>query len=301
MEKKMISLSVYLLITWCILQPIMAQKDSMHAIEKIPVGKYTGPEDMAFDKAGNVYMGVENGIILKYLPSSGTIIEFAHNLGRPLGMKFDDKGNLYVCDAVKGLLVIDSSGNISDPGLCYHDKPILFTDGIDIDAKGNIFFTEASCKYPFSRILDDWGQPNGRVFKYNPETARLTLLADSLCFANGIALYPDEKALLVSESSCNRVTRISLSKRPGRHKKTFLKDLPGPPDGIAIDAGKTCRIAIYDGDLIVIKPEGTRSVISIKPFMPKFTSVHVSNNRLYLGNIGSDFFGIISLGNQSLQ
>jgi sugar lactone lactonase YvrE len=273
----------------------LSQTISNPDFRKISIAPYSGPEDMVMDQYGNIYTGVENGMIIKKTILTDSLSVFAKGLGRPLGLCFDDQGNLWVCDAVTGLLKIDSLGNITDPGLRYGGISILFTDGLDIDAQGYIYFTEASCKYSFFQIGDDWGQPNGRVYRYHPGSGEVILLADSLCFANGIALAPDEKSLVVCESSCNRVTRISISEDTWGEKSNLLKDLPGPPDGIMTDTDYTHWIAFFDGDLYSLLPDGTVNIVSVKPYMSKFTSARIYNNSVYLGNLDSDFFGKVIL------
>jgi len=76
-----------------------------------PRGKINGPEEVAVDEKGRLYFGTPAGTISRLL-SDGVIETFATTGGRPLGMKFDPKGNLIVTDAYKGLLFVDPQGVI---------------------------------------------------------------------------------------------------------------------------------------------------------------------------------------------
>ncbi len=63
------------------------------------------------DSQGRVYGGTQDGKIMRLLPD-GQLEVFAETKGRPLGLQFDKKENLIVCDAYKGLLSIDPQGKI---------------------------------------------------------------------------------------------------------------------------------------------------------------------------------------------
>jgi sugar lactone lactonase YvrE len=55
--------------------------------------------------------------------------------------------------------------------------------------------------------------PFGKVFEFNKKTKELSLLADGMYFANGIAfqMYNGQETVLVSETNRFRLTRIYVS------------------------------------------------------------------------------------------
>ena len=69
-------------------------------------------EDVDVDTQGRIYGGDSKGRIIRLDPQSGESEVFADTKGRPLGLDFDRVGNLVVADAEKGLLRIDSSGQV---------------------------------------------------------------------------------------------------------------------------------------------------------------------------------------------
>ena len=77
---------------------------------------------------------------------------------------------------------------------------------------------------------------HGRLLRYEPTADETTVLADGLQFANGVAVGPDERYVLVNETG--RLPRSSGygskgSRVPGR-TEVFIDNLPGLPDGISL-------------------------------------------------------------------
>jgi len=79
------------------------------------------------------------------------------------------------------------------------------------------------------------GTVSGGLLAYDPRRRTTRVLLDGLCFANGVALAPDESFVLVVETSCYRVRRLWLrGEREGRSEE-FIGGLPGFPDGVTGD------------------------------------------------------------------
>jgi sugar lactone lactonase YvrE len=194
-----------------------------------------GPEDVALDAEGRIYSGLDDGRIIR-LQVDGTRPEvFANTHGRPLGLAFDPKGNLIVADAVKGLLSIARDGSVSVLTTAADGLTLGCTNDLDIAADGTIYFTDASSKFPLTNftadILEHGG--NGRFFAYDPKTKTTrTLLAD-LCFANGVAVSPDQSFALVVETAAYRIHRVWLNGAKQGQSDIFIDNLPGFPDGIS--------------------------------------------------------------------
>ncbi|HAF15282.1 MAG TPA: gluconolactonase [Blastocatellia bacterium] len=220
-------------------------------IERLPLGTGLGPEDVALDVEGRIYAGLDDGRIMRLQPN-GTYPEvFSNTHGRPLGLIFDPGGNLIVADAIKGLLSIAPDGSVTVLTTEADGVPFGCTNDLDVAADGTIYFTDASSKFPLSNFTADILEhgPNGRLLAYDPKTKATRTILSHLCFANGVAVSPDQSFVLVVETGKYRVHRVWLNKGPtevvvvqsrtwiggpkyGR-SEIFIDNLPGFPDGIS--------------------------------------------------------------------
>uniref|UniRef100_A0A453FLJ4 Strictosidine synthase conserved region domain-containing protein n=2 Tax=Aegilops tauschii subsp. strangulata TaxID=200361 RepID=A0A453FLJ4_AEGTS len=144
-------------------------------IQQLPLadGLLQGPESVAFDAQGHgPYSGVSDGRILRwdgdkigwttyaYGPGydedmcTASIFRSATSTesqcGRPLGLQFHHKsGDLYVADAYRGLMRVGPGGGEATVLVnAIDDKPLRFTNGVDIDqVTGQVYFTDSSMNY----------------------------------------------------------------------------------------------------------------------------------------------------------
>ena len=152
--------------------------DKLAKITRVGLGEYSGPEDAAIGPDGMVYIATHEGAIVKYDPTSGNVSQFAETGGRPLGVEFDSKGNLYVADAFLGLLKIARDGQIKVlANETNSGSPIQYADDVDIAPDGSVYFTDASTKFgaqqsggtlPVSFLDLMEHSSSGRILKYDP-------------------------------------------------------------------------------------------------------------------------------------
>lgn len=194
-----------------------------------------GPEDVALDAEGRIYTGLDDGRIMR-LQTDGTKPEvFSNTHGRPLGLAFDPGGNLIIADAIKGLLSIARDGSITVLTTSADGLAFGCTNDLDVATDGTIYFTDASSKYPLTNFTADLleHRGNGRFFAYDPKTKTTRTLLRDLCFANGVAVSPDQSFVLVVETGTYRVHRFWLKGAKQGQADIFIDNLPGFPDGIS--------------------------------------------------------------------
>jgi sugar lactone lactonase YvrE len=218
------------------------QNSRLATVERLPLG--TGdphpgagyaPEDVAIDAEGRIYTGLDDGRIMR-LQADGTRPEqFSHTHGRPLGLIFDGNGNLIVADAIKGLLSMSRDGSVTVLTIEADGLRFGCTNDLDVAKDGTIYFTDASSKFPLTDFTADIleHQGNGRLLAYDPKTKTTRTLLKDLCFANGVAVSPDQTFLLAVETSSYRVHRLWLSGPKQGQSEIFIDNLPGFPDGIS--------------------------------------------------------------------
>lgn len=201
-----------------------------------------GPEDMALHPtSGMIYTAFENGDIVYFDPraedvtSSVTLVN--NTQGRPLGLRFDEDGNLYVADALRGLLKIDFQGRITILATHYNGQKLQFIDHLAVAKDGTVYFSNASQRFTMDNFVYDFIETSmtGGVFAYHPESDSVTSVISELFFANGVALSAQEDFLLINETGKARILQYWLSGDNAGSHNVFIDGLPGMPDNIYRD------------------------------------------------------------------
>jgi sugar lactone lactonase YvrE len=214
-------------------------------VTQLPPGK-RGGEDIAKDKLGCLYTGTEDGSILRKCPYASWE-QLVNTGGRPLGLAFDGKQNLIIADAVKGLLRMTPKFELEVLAHQYQGQPLGVVDDVDIGADGTLYFSDASSRYPLSKLTLDIldGRPSGRLFAFEPTSQQLTLLADELAFANGVAVDAEQDFVLVNETFRYRISKVWLRGAKAGQREVLVDRLPGLPDGIARAENGTYWLSLY--------------------------------------------------------
>jgi sugar lactone lactonase YvrE len=306
------------------------QNDKLSAMRVLFEGQCEACEDVALDSMGNIYGGQVDGKIIRFKPDNGKREVFADTKGRPLGMHFDSHGNLIIADIKKGLLSINSDGEITVLTTGAKGRAFGFTDDLEIGEDGIIYFSDASWKYSgFEEDIMEHN-PNGSLLSYNPETKETKVLLDELFFGNGIAVSHDQDYVLVVETSAYRIRRYWLKGDKAGQSDIFIDNLPGFPDGVSQGADGMFWVAIVSPrnptlDAMMPSPFKRKVVMRLPQFLkpapenyafilglnssgkvvynfqdstPEFaqiTSVQQLGNVLYLGSLAYNGIGIFKL------
>jgi gluconolactonase len=97
------------------------------------------------------------------------------------------------------------------------------------------------------------------VYRYDPESNRLTVVADAFDKPNGIAFSPDESILYVSDNGGPHhilAFDVRLGRRPGPGR-FFAAGTPGHPDGLKVDAAGNVY-ASAEGGIQIFDPSGAQ-------------------------------------------
>lgn len=228
-----------------VLQNSLQSNDKLQKCTKIELNGYYGPEDIIFDKTGNLYCGVHigkqdfsNGKILK-ISREGKITSFYNSNSWVAGLHFDSNNNLIALSHQEGLISISPTKEVTVLAKTDENgEPFLIPNGLDISSDGMIYFSNTSheSKYTikYGRKLIMELKPSGGLYQYNPITKKVTTLIDGTYFGNGVALSQNEDFVLMTETSKYRIIRYWLKGDKKRTSETFMDNLPGFPNGISI-------------------------------------------------------------------
>uniref|UniRef100_A0A7N0VK27 Strictosidine synthase conserved region domain-containing protein n=1 Tax=Kalanchoe fedtschenkoi TaxID=63787 RepID=A0A7N0VK27_KALFE len=249
------------------------ERDGQNLLQKSEVwflNQIQGPESIAFDPQGRgPYSGLADGRVVfwngdswsdfaytspnrselcNWKPSPLSYLKNEHICGRPLGLRFDKKnGDLYIADAYFGLLKVGPEGGLAIPLTTEAEGvPLGFTNDLDLDEEGNIYFTDSSTKYQRRNFLQlvFSGDSSGRVLKYDPLTKETTVLVRNLQFPNGVSLSKDGSFFIFCEGSIGRLRKYWLkSEKAGTSE--VLAVLPGFPDNVRTNKDGEFWVAIH--------------------------------------------------------
>lgn len=229
------------------LEGVYAKNEKLAQAERLAHGAGIGPEDVDVDDLGRIYAGYDDGRILRFDNNGKNGELLADTGGRPLGLDFAPDGALVVADAVKGLLAVRKDGSLRTLATEARGVPFKFADDVDVAEDGTIYFSDASSRYGYHEVMYDIMEHggHGRLLRYEPISEEMTVLLDGLQFANGVAVGPDERYVLVNETGSYRVQRYWLKGPKKGEQEIFIDNLPGFPDGISYDGDGIFWLALY--------------------------------------------------------
>jgi sugar lactone lactonase YvrE len=198
-----------------------------------------GAEDVVVAPDGHVYTGTEDGSIFRLSPDGQRVDRVAHTGGRPLGLELLPDGDLLVCDAHRGLMVVHpaedgTGGRVESLVSLVDGVPMRFCNNAAVAADGTVWFSDSSAHYGIEQWKDDFVQDTrtGRLLRRDPD-GTVTVVLDGLAFANGVALSLDERYVAVAETGARTVVRRWLAGPRAGERDLLVGDLPGYPDNIA--------------------------------------------------------------------
>ena len=244
--------------------------------------KLSHPEGVAVGPDGWIWTGNQDGDILRISPDGTEMVRVASTGGFALGIAFDGKKAVFVCD-LKHAAVFRydlASGILSrftEPGIRIPNYPL-------IDRARNRLLVSDSFES---------GTPGPGIWSYELKTGEGDLwFAGDLNFANGLAMRPGENAVYVCETFSQAITRIPINDdgTAGR-PENFAADLPGLPDGIAFDSHGNLVVGCYEPSrLLRISPDGQNTAILVEDptahTLCHPTNIAFDGSTLYTANLG---------------
>ena len=219
-----------------------AANERLKGIQVLPIGDNHGPEDIALDTQGRIYAATHEGFIVRLQADGSNPENWIDTGGRPLGIDFDNDGNLIVADAFLGLLSIAQDGTITELATMADGVPIRYANDVDVAADGKIYFSDASTKFG----AKEWGSTyeaslvdlmehggHGRLLVFDMASCKTKTLVEGLNFANGVAVSHDQTYVLVNETGRYRVIRYWLAGPKKGQAEPLIEGLPSFPDNIS--------------------------------------------------------------------
>ncbi|WEO93506.1 SMP-30/gluconolactonase/LRE family protein [Streptomyces sp. FXJ1.172] len=204
-----------------------------------------GPEDVVFDREGQVLAGLDDGSVVRLGPAGGARTVVGNTGGRPLGLEPCADGSVLVCDHDRGLLRMSADGPVEVLVDTVAGRRLTFASNAVEGRDGTIWFTVSTRRWDLEHHLGDIVEHSctGMLVRRDPD-GTVTVLRDGLKFANGLVLAPDASHLLVAESAGYRVSRYWLTGPKSDTVEPFVENLAGLPDNMSLGSDGLVWVSI---------------------------------------------------------
>ncbi len=182
----------------------------------------------------------------------------------PNGMALGRDGRLVVCEQgtcaehARISRVDPTAGEVETVVDAWGGLRLNSPNDVVVRSDGTIWFTDPS--YGYLQGFRPGPQIGDYVYRYDPGSGRLLVVADCFDKPNGLAFSPDEQTLYVTDSGANQelgsyhVQRphriVAFDVRVGGHLgagRLFAVTTPGFPDGIKVDRAGRVYASSFSG------------------------------------------------------
>nr|XP_027193828.1 adipocyte plasma membrane-associated protein-like [Dermatophagoides pteronyssinus] len=238
------------------------------------VAEIPGPESIGY-KNGKMITGALDGYLYEFDLNNPANVKRLFRLvtdkqlaasnytriSRPLGMKFDSKGDLWIVEPYFGIYrvknvftsspIIDLVFDIDQTGQI--GATSIFFDDIALYEKSTgghiLYITDVSSKYTLENFVLILAEPDrtGRILRYDTDTGKLDVLEDGLIFPNGIESLPGNKNGFIFSDIGNRsIRKCTFDNNNGKPKMiNIISHMASETDNIRLSAnGQTFWLAM---------------------------------------------------------
>ena len=182
------------------------------------------------------------GDIVRRWSAAEGVKTFRQPCNKANGETYDRQGRLVTCEhATSRVTRTEPDGTITVLATHYGDKELNSPNDIVVRSDGAIYFTD-----PTYGRAEYYGLPREPelefrgVYRLEPETRKLTLLADDFAQPNGLCFSPDEKRLYVNDTERRHIRAFDVQAggllANGRVWAETTGTDEGWPDGMKTDS-----------------------------------------------------------------
>ena len=212
------------------------------------------PEGVAWDPAGWIVYGSDNGTISRFNPETSEVQNVASWEGFLLGIAVDAAGRIYVCDKDQQMVfrVDPETGQRSPYSKGSSNRKMFFPNYPAFTSDGLLYVSDSGT----------WGSADGVIFAIHPDGSTFVASTAAAGYTNGLALHPDGTHLYVAESNPPALTRLRLTDDGTLDDYEVVLALPDTvPDGLAFATDGTLLISCFRPDQLLSYREGTLSTL----------------------------------------
>lgn len=239
-----------------------------------------------------VWSDIPNNRMLRWTPEHG-VGTFRANSNFSNGNTRDREGRLVTCEhGARRVTRTEPDGSITVIADSHRGRRLNSPNDVVVKSDGSIWFTD-----PPYGILSDYEGHKGEqeqdgcfVYRVDPATGAIAVVADDFAKPNGLAFSPDESRLYVADSGLSHdengphhIRGFDVTAANGlRGGEVFVEVSPGLPDGFRFDAEGNLWSSALDG-VRVFDPEGNPlGRIKLPQMVSNLTFGGPKRNRLFI-------------------
>lgn len=242
-------------------------------------------ESFAFTE-GPVWHPVKNHLLFTDIPHSQIFCWapecgyslYRDNTNKANGLAYDRAGRLLVCEhATSRVVRLNDTGKIEILASKFEGKELNSPNDIISTRSGDIYFTDPL----YGRMADPWGVKRPAelgfrgVFRLEPTTRRLSVVADDFDGPNGLCLSRDERRLYINDSERQHIRVFDLTYDGTISGGEVWAETQGPeegcPDGMKIDVAGNIYCCGPGGIHVFSESAECLGIIFLPPVVTNFT------------------------------
>ena len=205
-----------------------------------------------------IWSDIPNNRLMRWAEDTGAASVFRQPSNFANGNARDRQGRLLTCEHdLRRVTRTEYDGSITVIADKFDDKPLNSPNDIVCKSDGSIWFTDP----PFGILGNYEGhvatpELPTNVYRWDPQTKQLAVVAGDINRPNGLAFSPDESRLYLIEAGISpRVIRaydvVENGTRLANLRPLITAEPNGTPDGLRVDCRAFCEVAfpLPDGQL----------------------------------------------------
>jgi gluconolactonase len=245
-----------------------------------------------WDDGGVTWSDIPNNRMLRWHPKDGGSV-FRQPSNHANGHTLDREGRLVSCEhSGRRISRTETDGTIVTVVDRHLGRRLNSPNDVVVKSDGTIWFTDPS----YGILSDDEGIKaeseigSCHVYRFDPSTGELEIVADDFEKPNGLAFSPDESLLYISDTGFShlengpRHIRVFdvVDARRLTNSRTFADVRPGASDGFRIDIHGNLFSSSHDS-IQVYSPDGVRlGKILVPEIIANCTFGGTDRNRLFI-------------------
>jgi len=239
-----------------------------------------------------VWSDIPNNRMLRWMPELGVSV-FRADSNYVNGNTRDRQGRLVsCCHGGRCVIRTEPDGSITMVADSYRGKKLNSPNDVVVKSDGSIWFTD-----PTYGIISDYEgykadseQDGCHVYRVDPDSGDVAVVADDFVKPNGLAFSPDESILYIADSGFTHDPagphHIRAFDVVGdgklRNSRVFADVAPGVPDGFRLDIDGNLWTSCKDGVICFAADGAALGKIRIPQTVANLTFGGPRRNRLFI-------------------